>query len=148
MSDNKSPATRFREFRERAGLSHDEMAIGCEISSSCIWDIEAHDDELSSCYSPKQVLQLCEKLGIRPIELFGFASSGSPVTATDLVRLIHEQCRLRGLTLEQFEDVVGWRLQDCIEPPERLLEDMTVDGLQWLCRELGIDWLRVIVSLQ
>ena len=51
-----------------------------------------------------------------------------------------------GVTLEQFEDAVGWRLSACIEPPERLLEDMTVDGLQWLCRELHIDWRRVFLS--
>ena len=30
---------------------------------------------------------------------------------------------------------------------ESLLEDMTVDGLQWLCRELRIDWRRVLLSL-
>jgi hypothetical protein len=38
-------------------------------------------------------------------------------------------------------------LTACIEPPDRLLEDMTIDGLQWLCRELGIHWHRVILSL-
>ena len=61
--------------------------------------------------------------------------------------LIREECRKRGVTLEQFEDAVGWRLSQCMDPPERLLEDMTLDGLQWLCRELGIDWHRVILSL-
>jgi hypothetical protein len=34
-----------------------------------------------------------------------------------------------------------------MEPPERLFEEMSIDGLQWLCRELGIDWHRVILSL-
>jgi hypothetical protein len=35
-------------------------------------------------------------------------------------------------------------LSACIDPPQRLLEDMTVDGLQWLCRELRIDWRRAL----
>jgi hypothetical protein len=87
-------------------------------------------------------------LGVRPIQLFGADTSEASVSADELVRLIHEQCRSRAVTLEQFEDLVGWRLRSCIEPPERLLEDITIDGLQWLCRELGIDWYRVLLDLQ
>ena len=149
MTISTSPASRFREFRERAGLSHDEVAQRFDtlISSACIWDIESQDDELSSCYSPKQVQQFGRILGVRPIEFFGCETTDSPISAVELVQLIREQCRSRGVTLEQFEDSVGWRLSACIEPPEHLLADITVDGLQWLCRELGIDWRRVILSL-
>jgi hypothetical protein len=86
-------------------------------------------------------------LGIHPTELFGVETSATPVPAEELVRLIHEQCRSRNVTLAQFEDAVGWKLVGYIEPPDRLLEDMTIDGLQWLCRELSIDWHRVILSL-
>jgi hypothetical protein len=64
-----------------------------------------------------------------------------------LVRLVHEKCRLRGVTLEQFEDAVGWHLSGFIESPERLLEEISIDGFQWLCRELGVDWRRFILSL-
>jgi hypothetical protein len=61
--------------------------------------------------------------------------------------MIHDECRSRGIALEQFEDVVGWKLSECIEPPERLLDDMTIDGLQWLCRELRVNWMRVLSAL-
>lgn len=147
MPATTSPEFRFRKFRERAGLSHDEAARQMGISSPSVWDIESCEDELSECYSPSQVRQFCRVLGIRPSELFAIEIAESPVSAAELVRLIHEQCHFRGVTLEQFEDVVGWRLSACIEPPERLFEDMTIDGLQWLCRELGIHWHRVILSL-
>ena len=147
MPATTSPEFRFRELRERAGLSHDEAARQMGISSSSVWDIESCEGEISECYSPTQVRQFCRVLGIRPGELFGVVTMELPVSATELVRLIHEQCRSRGVTLEQFEDAVGWRLSDCIEPPDRMLEDMTIDALQWLCRELGIDWHRVILSL-
>ena len=50
----------------------------------------------------------------------------------------------RGITLEQFEDIVGWELRDFIGHPEKLLSDMTIDGLQWLCRELRVDWLTAL----
>jgi hypothetical protein len=65
----------------------------------------------------------------------------------ELVSRIHAECLKRGVTLEEFEDAVGWRLGQCMDPPERLLGDMTLDGLHWLCRELGIHWHRVILSL-
>jgi transcriptional regulator with XRE-family HTH domain len=142
-----SPEFRFRWFRERAGLSHDDAARHMGISSPSVWDIESFENELSSCYSPSQVRQFCRVLGIPPSELFAIETAESPVSAVELVRLIREQCVVRGVALELFEDAVGWRLSACIEPPGRLLEDMTIVGLQWLCRELGIHWHRVILSL-
>ncbi|HLN27395.1 MAG TPA: hypothetical protein VK395_06600 [Gemmataceae bacterium] len=109
-------------------------------------DIESCEDELSSCYSPAQVQQLCKVLGIHPAELFGRATE-PPISAAELVTATLEECRSRGIPLEQLEDAVGWRLAGSLDPPERLLEDMTIDGLQWLCRELHIDWHRVLLNL-
>ena len=117
------------------------------ISVPCIWDLETYDDELLDCYSPSDLRRFCEVLGIGPSELFGTEALESPVSAADLVRLIREQCSGRNLTLEQFEDAVGWRLTECMDPPDRLLADMTIAGVQSLCRELAIDWHRVISSL-
>jgi len=117
------------------------------VSSPCIWDIESFEDELCSCFSPFEVRQFCEVLGARPAEPFDVSTTESAVSAKELVERIHAECRKRGVTLEQFEDAVGWRLGQCMEPPERLLNDMTLDGLKWLCRELGIDWHRVILGL-
>ncbi|HWB60303.1 MAG TPA: hypothetical protein VG733_12485 [Chthoniobacteraceae bacterium] len=67
--------------------------------------------------------------------------------AAELVALIHAQCRQRGITLEQFSDAVGWDLKTIIDLPERLLADITIDGLKWICRELGNPWDRVILGL-
>ena len=117
------------------------------ISSTSDWDIETCENDLSECHSPSEVQRFCRVLGIRPRELFAVEISEPAVSAVELKDLIHEQCRARGVTLEQFEDAVGWRLSECLEPPQRLLEDMTIAGLQWLCRELGIHWHRVILSL-
>lgn len=147
MPATTSPRFRFREFRERACLTLDEAARQMGTSSPSVWDMQSCDEEISQCYSPSQVRLFCRVLGIRPSELFAVETAESPVSAAELARLIHEQCRFRSVTLEQFEDAVGWRLSACIEPPERLLEDMSIDGLQWLCRELGIHWHRVILSL-
>ena len=142
-----APHVRFREARERLGLSQEEVAARSGVSSPSVWDLEEIEGELTSCYSPRDLQQLCRVVGLRPAELFGDDITDSPVSAGQLVERIHGECRARGVTMEQFEDVVGWRLSACIDPPESLLEDITVDGLQWLCRELRIDWRRVFLSL-
>ena len=145
-----TPNLRFREARERLGLSPQEVverSDAFDISVPGIWDIEVMEGDLTSCYSPREVQQLCKVLGIHSIDLFGDGISEPAVSAEELIHRIHDECRSRGITLEQFEDIVGWRLSACISPPEKLLEDMTVDGLQWLCRELAIDWHRVILGL-
>jgi hypothetical protein len=138
------PHVRFRQARERRGLSPDEVAAQSGVPSAGIWDIEWFEGDLTCAYSPSDVRRFCEVLGIRPVELFGEEISEPPISAEQLVRLVHEECRSRGVTLEEFEDAVGWRLSGCMDPPDRLLEDMTVDGLQWLCRELRVDWRRAL----
>jgi hypothetical protein len=147
--EDVSIASRFKRFRERAGLGHDQVAaqVGLEIGASAIWDIESHEDELSSCYSPAQVRRFCDLLRVTPAELFGMATPEPPISPRELVRLIDEECRRRHVSVEQFEDAVGWSLVGFMDPPERLFQDMTVDGLQWLCRELRVDWQRVMLGL-
>ncbi len=139
-----NPRLRFREARERLGLNESELAIQSGLYDAAIWDIEACEGDLTCCYSPSDLRKICKILCIHPVELFGEKISEPEVSAEELVRLIHEECCLRGITLEQFEDMVGWRLSACIKPPQRLLEDLSIDGLQWLCRELRIDWRRAL----
>ena len=137
-----NPRIRFREARERLGLNESELAIQSGLDDSRVWDIETCEGDLTSCYSPSDLRKLCHVMRIHPAELFGDNISEPDVSADELVQLIHKECILRKVTLEQFEDAVGWRLSACIEPPQRLLEDLSIDGLQWLCRELRIDWRR------
>jgi hypothetical protein len=138
-----SITSHFRELRERAGLSLDEAAKQMAVSP---WHIETDDEEFTCIYSPSDAQRFCRVLSARPAELFGIQTAEAPVPAAELVQRIHDEYRSRGITLEQFEDAVGWRLSACIEPPERLFTEMSIDGLQWLCRELRIDWHRVILG--
>jgi transcriptional regulator with XRE-family HTH domain len=135
---------RFREARERIGLSLNDVAAQSGISEAEARDIEACEGDLTCCYSPRDLQKFCRVLGIHPSELFGERITEPAISAVELAERIRAECSSRGVTLEQFEDTVGWRLSACIEPPDRLLEGMTVDGLQWLCRELQIDWRRAL----
>jgi hypothetical protein len=147
VSDTTAWSKRFQQARERLGLSCDELAKKLGIPMPCVRDIEMHSDELSSVYSPSEIKRFCDVLGLHPVELLGIETRETPIGPEELVQRIHDDCRSHGRTLEQFEDAVGWRLTDLLDPPERLLESMTIDGLQWLCQELAIDWRRVIMTL-
>jgi transcriptional regulator with XRE-family HTH domain len=135
---------RFREARERVGLTQDQVARQSGFPHAAIWDIESFDNDLTACYTPRQLQQFCRVLRIQPADLFGGKLTQPSIPPEELVRLIFEELFNRGITLQQFEDIVGWRLGQCMTPPERLLEDMTIDGLKWLCRELRLDWRRAL----
>lgn len=96
---------------------------------------------------PRTFFRFGVALQVRAFSFFGEQIAEAPVSAVELVERIQEECRVRNITLEQFEDAVGWKLGDSMVPPARLLEDMTLDGLQWLCRELHIEWRRVLAAL-
>src|SRR5437868_2917350 len=97
-----APRLRFREARERLGLSQEEVAARSGVSPPCIWDLEEIEGELTSNYSPRDLQQLCRVVGLRPAELFGDDITEPPVSPHELVRRIHEECRSRGIPLEQF----------------------------------------------
>ncbi|HEY4416379.1 MAG TPA: helix-turn-helix transcriptional regulator [Verrucomicrobiae bacterium] len=65
-----APNIRFREARERLGLSAEEVAASCGVGPVKIREIEDLEDDLTWCHSPKMVQKFCRVLGIRPIELF------------------------------------------------------------------------------
>ena len=118
-----------------------------DISSASLWDIECVDEELPNC-SPTQIQRFCRVLNIRPRELFGIELQTAPVTATDLAALIREHCLSRGITIAQFEDSSGWHVAKSLDDPERFLhDDYSIEGIQDICRELGVDWQRFILGL-
>lgn len=147
MTPTPTPGNRFRELRQLAGLSHARLAERTGFPSAGIWDLEEVDGVLSSVYSPIEIRQLAHAVGVHPTAIFGAVATDPAVSAEELVRLIHLHCHSRGITLQQLEEGVGWTLEDSIDPPERLLEAISIDGLQWLCQALGIDWHRVICGL-
>lgn len=117
------------------------------VHSADVWEIEGLEDDLVCFYSARDLQQFCRVLNIRPIQLFGEEISEPAVSVEELVQRIHEECRSRGVTLEQFDDGIGGCLTKCVEPAERMLFDMKLDGLRWVCQELHIDWRRVLLNL-
>jgi|SRR6187399_3202792 len=116
------------------------------ISNASLWDIECSDE--LTIYSPTEIRQFCQVLGLSPKELFGVETSASGITAADLAALIREHCLSRGITIDQFEDSSGWYVAKSLDDPERFLHnDYSIEGIQDICRELGVDWQRFILGL-
>ena len=147
MNSTAPNAVRFREARERVGLSPDEAASRMGISSASLWDIECLDDELT-IYSPTEIRRFCRVLSVSPRELFGIELPAAPLTAIGLATLIREHCHSHGMTIQQLEDASGWHLAKSLDDPEQFLhDDYSIDGIQDICRTLGVDWQRFILNL-
>ena len=68
-----------------------------------VWDIEAIDHELTSCYSPLEVRKFCDVLRSKPSELFDVNTNQPPVSPQELVSLIHTEWFNCWLTHEQVD---------------------------------------------
>ena len=147
MSESASHSARFREARERVKLSPQDAADRMGISSPSLYDLESHDDELCSVYSPTEIQRFSQVLAIRPTELLGAQSTEPAILPDELARLIREHCQRRSLSIEQFEDAAGWHVAKSLTEPQKFLQDYTIDGIQDICRTLEVDWQRVILGL-
>ena len=142
-----SNSARFLGARERANLSEQEAADRMGISLASIGDLEAHDDELCSLYSPADVQKFSEVLGIRFTELLGVEEVGPAILPEDLAGLIRDHCHHHNRSIEEFEQITGWHVAKSLSVPRRFLQDYTIDGIQDICRELQVDWQRVVLGL-
>ena len=52
-----------------------------------------------------------------------------------------------GVLADEFGEAAGWDISKAVDAPQRLLTDISLDGIRDICRELGIDWQRVIRGL-
>ena len=137
----------FRQAREASGRSHQALASLLGTSAGASGDLESDDDELFICYSPADIRLLAEAVGQAPTALLHCPCAGPAISGDELIALIRTQQPERRESLAQFEDHVGWRLRDLLGSADALLAGVTVDGLQWLCAALAVDWRRVIAGL-
>lgn len=116
------------------------------ISKACVHDLEDFEDELETCYSPRDIQKFAQIFGAHPLDFIGGPPAQPPVFVSELPLRIHQHCHSRGISLEQFEDAAGWNIAASLDPPELLLENLSLAGLQDVCRELGLEWQRIVAS--
>lgn len=144
-SDELNPA-RFREARERAGLSVAEVAERAGVSDAAVWDLESYDDEMVTACSVADLRRFAGVLSVAPRELLGVEAHDAPVSAAELASAIREHCRVKGITTEEFGDAVGWDVYNVVDEP-KVLDRFNIECIRDVCGALGIDWQRFVSGL-
>src|SRR5204862_5857310 len=105
-------ASQIRSCRVRAGKSAGEVADRLGLNAAWYGDLEQHDAELTSTLTLFQAMELASILGVHLRDLLnGESSSAAAIPLMDLPSLIKAHVARAGISIEQFEDQVGWGLQ-------------------------------------
>jgi len=138
-------AALIRNYRVRAGKSRQEAAEHLGLNEAWYHDLEQHDDELTSTLTLFQAIELASFLGVRLRDLL--ADGRSPAELIDLAQLpsrITEHLARTGMSVEQFEEEVGWELHEFMQSPLRVAAESPMMFLQALAGCLGLDWLSIV----
>lgn len=129
----------------RAGKTREEVARHLDINESWYDDLERRDDELVSTLSLFQAIELAACLGVRLPQLLD--SRTSPDSTIGLVKLpdvIRNHLVSNKLSLAQFEELVGWELEDFLKSPIKVAAEAPILFLRDLAGHLGMDWLSLV----
>ena len=91
-----------------------------------------------------ELIRLCEVLRLAPYELLEQPPPERTIGPSELRESVVEDCHRRGWTVDQTGDEVGWEMRGLIENPAEYVSKLNLDGLQDICRHLGINPLAVI----
>jgi len=137
--------SKLRDARERKGLTfHAAANLICLIGH--YYDIEEHERDFTYCYSLFEITEVCKILGLHPRDLFCDKES-MPIFISEVIDKIKTHCTENRISISEFENIAGWRIESCLTNPAKALEEWDVDCLIDVCRELNIDWRCVIAGL-
>ena len=134
-------AKRIQELRTRAGKSDVEMARILGMNIHWYYDLEFHDDELVSTLSLAQALRLAAQLAVSLHDLLEVTSQpADTVLLPELPLRIETFVRSEGISMDEFEDRIGWELASFLAMPVEVALERPVMFLQDLASGLGILW--------
>jgi transcriptional regulator with XRE-family HTH domain len=139
-------ADRIRFSRVRAGKSAQQVASALGLNEAWYGDLESHDDELESTLSLFQATQLASLLGVRLQDLVAgdaLPNAGS-IGLVDLPSLIERHIAREGVSIEGFEDRVGWELRGFMQSPVAAAAELPIMFLRDLSEALDISWLSLL----
>jgi transcriptional regulator with XRE-family HTH domain len=135
----------IRTARIRAGKSKAEVAQRLGLNTAWYDDLERRDDELPATLTIFQAVDLASLLGVRVGDLFGDgALPGQLVAIIDLPERIRAHLASGGLSLDQFEDQVGWELGPFLASPVKMAAELPIAFFQALAAPLGMHWLSLV----
>ena len=138
-------AARIRNHRVRAGKSSSEVAQCLGLNDAWYHDLEHDDAEFASTLTLFQAIELASALGVSLRDLLNEEESvGASIALMDLPKLIEAHVARAGISVEQFEDQLGWELQDFMQSPLKVAAESPILFLQAVAEHLGIDWLSLL----
>lgn len=143
--DRMGISARIRYHRVRSGKSPSEVATQLGLNDAWYHDLEHHDGELASTLTLFQAIELAHALGTQLHSLLGEVDIPEDRLALmELPQKIRAHLASTGVTLEQFEEQVGWELRDFLESPAKACAESPIIFLQALAAHLGINWLSLV----
>jgi transcriptional regulator with XRE-family HTH domain len=138
-------ASQIRTHRVRAGKSASEVADRLGLNAAWYGDLEQHDDELASTLTLFQAMELASMLGVRLGELLSDRVLPSEsISLVDLPSRINMHVARESISIEQFEEQIGWELGDFLKSPIKAAAELPIVFLQAISAPLGINWLSLI----
>jgi hypothetical protein len=90
-------------------------------------------------------MDLASILGVHLRDLLGDgASPEESISIAELPERINAHVARQGISVEQFEDQVGWELRDFLSSPINGAAELPIVFLQAVASPLGIDWLSLV----
>jgi transcriptional regulator with XRE-family HTH domain len=135
-------AERIQNLRERTGLSPNEVATLVGLSPTEYFDLEFHDDELTTVISLAEIGRLASVFGVPTVALFLDVADDWPteqISYADLAAQVRSVVA-EGTPLETLENEIGWDLGAFLESEPAALSNYGVDFLKDLCGRLGVVW--------
>lgn len=141
----KSIAETLRNARIRAGKSRAEVAAHLALNPAWYDDLEQRDGELAATLTLFQGVVLAELFGLRLADLFGeIVPAGERIALPDLPERIRTHLATTSISLDQFEQQLGWELGPFMEAPVQLATELPIAFFQALADVLGIHWLLLV----
>ncbi|MBX9903353.1 MAG: hypothetical protein K2Y31_03280 [Burkholderiales bacterium] len=140
-----SSAANIRRARIRAGKSRAETAAHLALNPAWYDDLEQRDGELAATLTLFQGVALAELFGLRLADLFGeTVPDGERMALPDLPERIRAHLTAAGISLEQFEEQLGWELGPFLAAPVQLSTELPIAFFQALAEALGVHWLLLV----
>jgi len=140
-----STAENIRSARIRAGKTRAEAAAHLALNPAWYDDLEQRDGELAATLTLFQGVALAELFGLRLADLFGETMPpGERMALADLPERIRAHVAAADITLDRFEQQLGWELEPLMEAPVQLATELPIAFFQALAGALGLHWLLLV----
>ena len=129
------------------GKSAQEVAADLGINDAWYADLERYDDELASTLTLFQAKHLATLVSA-PLSdlLIENEHCARRVSLLDLPALIRTYIEAEQLSLEEFEDLIGWEVERFLESPVASAAEMPIAFLRDLSNHLDVSLLALLVD--